>query len=244
MLKLAQSWKTMGDLLNTIGSSVGAVGNITVILGIIVYMFAVIGMQVFKDYYKRNAFALPGGEISRWNFNNFGHSFMMVFRILCGKWIEPLWDTMAVTSAIAIVFILPAFVIGNFVILNLFLALLLNSFGGEELTPEQEAELERKKQEKKEKKEQRKREKQEKFMRKILRRKKMSGSRSKVEPEGEDGEEHEGLGTNEEPCEKKDAALGLNPANGDVITKQPSYEMTKLQNGQTCDNAYNHKFGE
>jgi len=30
----------------------------------------------------------------RWNFNDFFHSFMMVFRILCGEWIEPLWDCM------------------------------------------------------------------------------------------------------------------------------------------------------
>lgn len=30
----------------------------------------------------------------RWNFNDFFHSFMMIFRILCGEWIEPLWDCM------------------------------------------------------------------------------------------------------------------------------------------------------
>ena len=30
----------------------------------------------------------------RWNFSDFFHSFMMVFRILCGEWIEPLWDCM------------------------------------------------------------------------------------------------------------------------------------------------------
>ena len=30
----------------------------------------------------------------RWNFTDFFHSFMMIFRILCGEWIEPLWDCM------------------------------------------------------------------------------------------------------------------------------------------------------
>lgn len=30
----------------------------------------------------------------RWNFSDFFHSFMMIFRILCGEWIEPLWDCM------------------------------------------------------------------------------------------------------------------------------------------------------
>ena len=32
--------------------------------------------------------------IFRWNFTDFFHSFMMIFRILCGEWIEPLWDCM------------------------------------------------------------------------------------------------------------------------------------------------------
>jgi hypothetical protein len=30
----------------------------------------------------------------RWNFTDFFHSFMMIFRILCGEWVEPLWDCM------------------------------------------------------------------------------------------------------------------------------------------------------
>ena len=32
--------------------------------------------------------------VCRWNFTDFFHSFMMIFRILCGEWIEPLWDCM------------------------------------------------------------------------------------------------------------------------------------------------------
>ena len=146
----------MGDLLNTIGSSVGAVGNITVILAIIVYMFAVVGMQLFKKAYE-NPSAFKNNKIPRWNFSDFGHSFMVIFRILCGKWIEPLWWTMAATNPVAIFFILPAFVIGNFVILNLFLALLLNSFGGGDDEPEDEEEKKKKEEDKKKKKKRKKR---------------------------------------------------------------------------------------
>lgn len=62
---------------------------------------------------------------------------MMIFRILCGEWIEPLWDCMRAeqaTGAESCFFIfLPALVMGNFMVLNLFLALLLNSFNSEEL---------------------------------------------------------------------------------------------------------------
>ena len=40
------------------------------------------------------------------------------FRVLCGEWIEPLWDCMRATEspAAAILFFIPAVVIGNFVV--------------------------------------------------------------------------------------------------------------------------------
>lgn len=39
--------------------------------------------------------------IYRWNFNDFFHSFMMIFRILCGEWIEPLWDCMRAEEVVS-----------------------------------------------------------------------------------------------------------------------------------------------
>ena len=39
-------------------------------------------------------FKLTAFILFRWNFTDFFHSFMMIFRILCGEWIEPLWDCM------------------------------------------------------------------------------------------------------------------------------------------------------
>ena len=103
----------MGQLLSTIGNSIGALGNITVILGIIIYIFAVVGMQLFGNKYTKAIF--PKG-VPRYNFNNFGNSFMMIFRILCGKWIEPQWDLLKATSAASIIFIFMVFVIGRWVV--------------------------------------------------------------------------------------------------------------------------------
>ena len=40
-------------LLRTIASSIGQLGNLTLVLGIIVYMLAVVGMQLFGRYYKK-----------------------------------------------------------------------------------------------------------------------------------------------------------------------------------------------
>ena len=41
----------------------------------------------------------------RWNFTDFFHSFMMIFRILCGEWIEPLWDCMRAEGKVVSFFI-------------------------------------------------------------------------------------------------------------------------------------------
>lgn len=92
VLRLAQSWTTMRVLLSIILSSLGALANLTFVLAIVVYIFAVIGMQLFgRDYTPENFYPDP---VPRWNFKDFFHSFMMIFRILCGEWAEPLWDCM------------------------------------------------------------------------------------------------------------------------------------------------------
>ncbi|XP_071550553.1 sodium channel protein 1 brain-like isoform X3 [Panulirus ornatus] len=135
VLKLAQSWRTMRVLLSIIVSTLGALGNLTFVLLIIIYIFAVIGMQLFGKNYTADNFAPDA--VPRWNFTDFFHSFMMIFRILCGEWVEPLWDCMRAEkndgSETCLAIFLPALVMGNFMVLNLFLALLLNSFNSEEL---------------------------------------------------------------------------------------------------------------
>ncbi|XP_054013685.1 sodium channel protein 60E-like isoform X3 [Hylaeus anthracinus] len=140
VLKLAQSWTTMKVLLSIIISTIGALGNLTLVLVIVIYIFAVIGMQLFsKDYTLDKFYPDP---VPRWNFNDFFHSFMMIFRILCGEWIEPLWDCMRAEKedgfGACFAIFLPALVMGNFMVLNLFLALLLNSFNSEELKQKKE----------------------------------------------------------------------------------------------------------
>ncbi|KAI8511047.1 hypothetical protein Bbelb_119630 [Branchiostoma belcheri] len=62
VFKLAKSWPTLNLLISIIGSSIGALGNLTFILGIVVYIFAVIGMQLFGAEYEKRL-DLFDGEI-------------------------------------------------------------------------------------------------------------------------------------------------------------------------------------
>ena len=53
---------------------------------------------------------------------------MIVFRVLCGEWIESMWDCMFLNGIMCIPYFMATVLIGYLVILNLFLALLLASF--------------------------------------------------------------------------------------------------------------------
>uniref|UniRef100_A0A3B3WDM6 Sodium channel protein n=1 Tax=Poecilia mexicana TaxID=48701 RepID=A0A3B3WDM6_9TELE len=135
VFKLAKSWPTLNMLIKIIGNSVGALGNLTLVLAIIVFIFAVVGMQLFGKSYKDCVCKIAlDCELPRWHMNDFFHSFLIVFRVLCGEWIETMWDCMEVAGqAMCIIVFMMVMVIGNLVVLNLFLALLLSSFSADNL---------------------------------------------------------------------------------------------------------------
>ncbi|RWS16117.1 skeletal muscle sodium channel alpha subunit-like protein, partial [Dinothrombium tinctorium] len=134
VFKLAKSWPTLNLLISIMGKTVGDLGNLTFVLAIIIFIFAVMGMQLFGRYYEENVSMFKDGEMPRWNFKDFMHSFMIVFRVLCGEWIQSMWDCMYVCGFVCVPFFLATVVIGNLVVLNLFLALLLSSFGASNLS--------------------------------------------------------------------------------------------------------------
>ncbi|XP_067843459.1 sodium channel, voltage-gated, type I-like, alpha isoform X1 [Heptranchias perlo] len=135
VFKLAKSWPTLNTLIKIIGNSVGALGNLTLVLAIIVFIFAVVGMQLFGKSYKENFRKISeNSELPRWHMIDFFHSFLIVFRVLCGEWIETMWDCMEVANqSMCLVVFMMVMVIGNLVVLNLFLALLLSSFSADNL---------------------------------------------------------------------------------------------------------------
>uniref|UniRef100_A0A8C9T0J8 Sodium channel protein n=1 Tax=Scleropages formosus TaxID=113540 RepID=A0A8C9T0J8_SCLFO len=135
VFKLAKSWPTLNMLIKIIGNSVGALGNLTLVLAIIVFIFAVVGMQLFGKNYKDCVCKIAKDcELPRWHMNDFFHSFLIVFRVLCGEWIETMWDCMEVAGqTMCLIVFMMVMVIGNLVVLNLFLALLLSSFSADNL---------------------------------------------------------------------------------------------------------------
>ncbi|KAJ7984612.1 hypothetical protein DPEC_G00356580 [Dallia pectoralis] len=143
VFKLAKSWPTLNMLIKIIGDSVGALGNLTLVLAIVVFIFAVVGMQLFGKNYKECVCKIAVDcTLPRWHMHDFFHSFLIVFRILCGEWIETMWDCMEVAgTGMCLAVFMMVMVIGNLVVLNLFLALLLNSFSGDNLSTDDDGEM-------------------------------------------------------------------------------------------------------
>ena len=111
------------------------------------FIFAVIGMQLFSTTYTVEAFdgqpnftPFPGFEgVPEWNWNDFLHSFVMVFRVLCRETYQPMFNCKTANSwSICIPFYLAILFIGSYVVLNLFLAVLLNAFSGDDLKKKNE----------------------------------------------------------------------------------------------------------
>uniref|UniRef100_A0A669F1A9 Sodium channel protein n=1 Tax=Oreochromis niloticus TaxID=8128 RepID=A0A669F1A9_ORENI len=103
VFKLAKSWPTLNMLIKIIGNSVGALGNLTLVLAIIVFIFAVVGMQLFGKNYKDCVCRIAEDcELPRWHM------------VLCGEWIETMWDCMEVSGqTMCLIVFMMVLVIGN-----------------------------------------------------------------------------------------------------------------------------------
>uniref|UniRef100_A0A4W5KL39 Sodium channel protein n=1 Tax=Hucho hucho TaxID=62062 RepID=A0A4W5KL39_9TELE len=152
VFKLAKSWPTLNMLIKIIHSSVGALGNLTLVLALIVFIFAVVGMQLFGKNYKDCVCKIAKScKLPRWHMNDFFHSFLMVFRVLCGEWIESMWDCMEVAGQnMCMIVFLMVMVIGNLVTnsftmyLNVSICFLTDFKSDSDCKEEEEAEDEQK----------------------------------------------------------------------------------------------------
>lgn len=131
VFKLAKSWPTLNTLIKIICNSLGALSNLTLVLGIIIFIFAIVGMQLFGRNYALNCTKIAKDCKPRWHMKDFFHSFLIIFRILCGEWIETMWDCMVVAQpSLCLVVFLLVMVIGNLVVSSVMCSSLHPACGG------------------------------------------------------------------------------------------------------------------
>ncbi|XP_044211809.1 sodium channel protein type 4 subunit alpha B-like [Thunnus albacares] len=127
VIRLAKWWPSFNMLLRIMRNSVGALRNLTLVLVIMVVFFSVAGMQLFRRSYTDCVCRISTDcSLPRWHMADLFHAFLVVFRILCGEWIETMWDCMEVSGqTTCLIFFIMVLVIGKLLVLSLFMALLL-----------------------------------------------------------------------------------------------------------------------
>ncbi|GMH79423.1 hypothetical protein TL16_g08140 [Triparma laevis f. inornata] len=159
IFKLAREWVSMRIILHKIMLTAIEVSNFSVLLGLFMYIYALIGMQFFANRFKfdDDGYAIPIGSphpqtnqdwhtihSSRANFDDFHFSFISVFQILTGEnWNVVMYDGWRSTTAASTIYFLSLITFGMFIVMTLFLAILLNNFGSDD--DEEEDELEEQK---------------------------------------------------------------------------------------------------
>ncbi|XP_054475825.1 sodium channel protein type 4 subunit alpha B-like [Anoplopoma fimbria] len=130
VFRLARWWPSFHMLIKVIWTSVRALRNLCLFLLVMVFIFSLVGMQLFQQDYKEHVCRIAiDCQLPRWHMNDFFHSFLVIIRALCGEWIDITWDCMEVSGpTTCLIFFLMVLVIGNLLVLNLFLTLLLSSF--------------------------------------------------------------------------------------------------------------------
>ncbi|XP_032404158.1 sodium channel protein type 2 subunit alpha-like isoform X2 [Xiphophorus hellerii] len=129
-LRLGRWWSALGMLMKITWFSVG---NLSVVLVFVVFMFAVVGTQLFQQNYQdheENVCMFSSRcKLPRWHMMDFSHSFLLVFRVLSGEWIECMWDCMKISNkGLCVIYYMAVVLIGNILVLNLFLHLFLSPF--------------------------------------------------------------------------------------------------------------------
>jgi len=129
--KLAKSWKKMQQILNTILDTLPAMSYLSILLMLFMFIASVAGMMFFGGEFQENVMDAEDGR--RNLFDNFGISMLTVFQMLTGEnWNSVLNDGIRWTSWACVPYFLVVQILGGFVILNLFLAILLGGFGDED----------------------------------------------------------------------------------------------------------------
>jgi len=121
-------------LLDGIAFTILAVGDYCILLLLFIYVFALLGMSMFAGKVKFNAdgdidYEDPEAEVPRANFDHVLWAMITVFFVMIGEnWNSTMYDHMRGTSKFAALYFIALVILGNIIMLNLFLAILLGNF--------------------------------------------------------------------------------------------------------------------
>ncbi|XP_053974550.1 muscle calcium channel subunit alpha-1 isoform X2 [Hylaeus volcanicus] len=147
VFKVTKYWRSLSNLVASLLNSIQSIASLLLLLFLFIVIFALLGMQVFGG--KFNFTELQ--DKPRRNFDSFWQSLLTVFQILTGEdWNAVMYDGIrayggvASFGMLACFYFIILFICGNYILLNVFLAIAVDNLAdAESLTAiEKEAEEE------------------------------------------------------------------------------------------------------
>ncbi|XP_071552407.1 muscle calcium channel subunit alpha-1-like isoform X39 [Panulirus ornatus] len=130
VFKVTKYWRSLSNLVASLLNSIQSIASLLLLLFLFIIIFALLGMQVFGGRFNFN----PTEEKPRHNFDNFVQAMLTVFQILTGEdWNVVMYDGIrayggvATPGIIACVYFIILFICGNYILLNVFLAIAVDN---------------------------------------------------------------------------------------------------------------------
>eukprot|EP00760_Papus_ankaliazontas_P006722 PhM_4_TR13151/c0_g1_i1/m.24910 len=124
VFKVAKFSATLQLWLDVVLNSILSASLLTLLLGLAIFVFALVGLQLFGGKMCDDA----ARACPRHNFESLGFAMLTVFQVLTGEnWNTVMFDVMDRVHPAAVVYFLVLYIIGAYLVLNLFIAVLLNA---------------------------------------------------------------------------------------------------------------------
>lgn len=134
IFKIIRSWTSLKALLQTVIKSLPSITNLGALIFLYMFIYSLIG----KSYFSGDMLDSEG-SLSRYHFNSMLNSMLVMFILLTGEnWNDIMRTLYNEHGWTAIIFVESALIIGNFIMLNLFLAILLKYIEEEDIEVDEE----------------------------------------------------------------------------------------------------------
>ncbi|XP_076859258.1 calcium channel, voltage-dependent, L type, alpha 1D subunit, a isoform X2 [Brachyhypopomus gauderio] len=132
IFKVTRHWESLSNLVMSLLNSVKSIFSLLLLLFLFILIFSLLGMQVFGGKFNFDA-----TEKNRSSFDNFPQALLTVFQILTGEdWNEVMYDGIMAfggpssSGMIVCMYFVILFICGNYILLNVFLAIAVDNLAG------------------------------------------------------------------------------------------------------------------
>ncbi|CAH2099003.1 unnamed protein product [Euphydryas editha] len=135
VFKVTKYWRSLSNLVASLLNSIQSIASLLLLLFLFIMIFALLGMQVFGGKFNYD----PVEEKDRHNFDCFWQALLTVFQILTGEdWNAVMYEGIKAYGGVgtfgilACIYFIILFICGNYILLNVFLAIAVDNLADAE----------------------------------------------------------------------------------------------------------------